>query len=158
MKRRILMAIFAILLAQAPAHAFSRIDLKVLLDQQNSISRQIEASPDAMGLDNLQLDRLRRAQKTVIEMASGKRSLDQLNPGAQIKLRNALGEVYAILKGSRVAQEQRDVCWRERKTGSQIQATRCATFEELLLARESSRTWMEDPPVCASKGDGCGVQ
>ena len=68
-----------------------------------------------------------------------------------------LGEVYAILKGTRVAQEQRDVCWRERRIGSQIQSNRCATFEELLLAREGARAWMEKPPVCASRGDGCGV-
>jgi hypothetical protein len=157
MKRHAWLAAFVLVLAAGQAMANPRVDLKVLLNQQNSINRQIDESPDSMGIDSLQLDRLRRAQRTVTDIAVKKSTLDQLNPGDQIKLRNALGEVYAILKGTRVAQDQRDVCWRERRIGSQIQSTRCATFEELLLAREGARAWMEDPPVCASKGNGCGV-
>jgi hypothetical protein len=157
MKRHAWLAAFVLVLAAGQAMANPRVDLKVLLNQQNSINRQIDESPDSMGIDSLQLDRLRRAQRTVTDIAVKKSTLDQLNPGDQIKLRNALGEVYAILKGTRVAQDQRDVCWRERRIGSQIQSTRCATFEELLLAREGARAWMEDPPICASKGNGCGV-
>ncbi len=148
---------FLLLVAAGQAMANARIDLKVILNQQNSINRQIEESPDGMGIESQQLDRLRRAQGTIADIAVKKSSLDQLSPADQIRLRNALGEVYAILKGTRVAQEQRDVCWRERKIGSQIQTTRCATFEELLLTREGARSWMEKAPVCASKGNGCGV-
>lgn len=157
MKRYVWLAAFLLVLAAGQAVAKARVDLKVLLNQQNSINRQIEESPDGMGIDSLQLDRLRRAQRIVSDIAVKKSTLDQLNPADQIKLRNALGEVYAILKGTRVAQDQRDVCWRERRIGSQIQSTRCATFEELLLAREGARAWMEKPPVCASQGNGCGV-
>ncbi len=155
MKRHVWLAAFLFVLAAGQAMANARIDLKVILNQQNSINRQIEESPDGMGIDSLQRDRLRRAQRIVSDIAVKKSTLDQLNPADQMKLRNALGEVYAILKGTRVAQEQRDVCWRERKIGSQIQTTRCATFEHLLLTREGARAWMEKPPVCASRGDGC---
>lgn len=157
MKRHVWLAAFLLVLAAGQAMANPRVDLKVLLNQQNSINRQIDESPDSMGIDSLQLDRLRRAQRTVADIAVKKSTLDQLNPGDQIKLRNALGEVYAVLKGTRVAQEQRDVCWRERRIGSQIQSTRCATFEELLLTREGARNWMEKSQVCASQGNGCGV-
>lgn len=158
MKRHAWLSVVVVLvLAAGQALANARVDLKVLLNQQNSISRQIEESPDGLGIDSLQLDRLRRAQRTVSDIAVKKSSLDQLSPADQVRLRNALGEVYAILKGTRVAQEQRDVCWRERRIGSQIQTTRCATFEELLLTREGARAWMERPPVCASRGNGCGV-
>jgi hypothetical protein len=157
MKRYAWLAAFLLVLAAGQAVAKARVDLKVLLNQQNSINRQIDESPDSMGIDSLKLDQLRRAQRTVADIAVKKSTLDQLNPADQIKLRNALGEVYAILKGTRVAQDQRDVCWRERRIGSQIQSTRCATFEELLLAREGARAWMEKPPVCASQGNGCGV-
>jgi hypothetical protein len=157
MKRHVWLAAFLLVLAAGQAMANPRVDLKVLLNQQNSINRQIEESPDSMGIDSLQLDRLRRAQRTVADIAVKKSTLDQLNPADQIKLRNALGEVYAVLKGTRVAQEQRDVCWRERRIGSQIQSTRCATFEELLLTREGARNWMEKSQVCASQGNGCGV-
>lgn len=157
MKRHAWLAAFVLVLAAGQAMANARIDLKVLLNQQISINRQIEESPDGMGIDSLQRDRLRSAQRIVTDIASKKSTLDQLNPADQIKLRNALGEVYAILKGTRVAQEQRDICWRERRIGSQIQSNRCATFEELLLAREGARAWMEKPPVCASRGNGCGV-
>ncbi|MBX3713638.1 MAG: hypothetical protein KF800_16890 [Lysobacter sp.] len=157
MKKLLLAAVLGCALTSALAWANPRVDLKVLLDQQNSITRQIEESPDGMGIDSQQLDRLRWAQRTVADIAVKKSTLDRLSPADQIRLRNALGEIYAILKGTRVAQEQRDVCWRERRIGSQIQSTRCATFEELLLAREGTRAWMEDPPVCASKGNGCGV-
>ena len=158
MKRHAWLAAFVLVLAAGQAMANARIDLKVLLNQQISINRQIEESPDGMGVDSLQRDRLNRAQRVVTDIAVKKRTLDQLNPADQIRLRNALGEVYAILKATRVAQEQRDVCWRERRTGSQIQSTRCATFEELLLAREGARAWLEDPPTCASRGNGCGVR
>jgi hypothetical protein len=157
MKRLAWLTAFLLVLAAGQAMANPRVDLKVLLNQQNSINRQIDESPDSMGIDSLQLDQLRRAQRTVADIAVKKSTLDQLNPADQIKLRNALGEVYAVLKGTRVAQDQRDVCWRERRIGSQIQSTRCATFEELLLARAGARAWMEKPPVCASRGDGCGV-
>jgi hypothetical protein len=157
MKRLAWLTAFLLVLAAGQAMANPRVDLKVLLNQQNSINRQIDESPDSMGIDSLKLDQLRRAQRTVADIAVKKSTLDQLNPADQIKLRNALGEVYAVLKGTRVAQDQRDVCWRERRIGSQIQSTRCATFEELLLAREGARAWMEKPPVCASRGNGCGV-
>lgn len=157
MKPHVWLAAFLLVLAAGQAMANPRVDLKVLLNQQNSINRQIDESPDSMGIDSLQLDRLRRAQRTVADIAVKKSTLDQLNPADQIKLRNALGEVYAVLKGTRVAQEQRDVCWRERRIGSQIQSTRCATFEELLLTREGARNWMEKSQVCASQGNGCGV-
>ncbi|HEY1138324.1 MAG TPA: hypothetical protein VGE64_12670 [Xanthomonadaceae bacterium] len=157
MKRHVWLVAFLLVLAAGQAMANPRVDLKVLLNQQNSINRQIDESPDSMGIDSLQLDRLRRAQRTVADIAVKKSTLDQLNPADQIKLRNALGEVYAVLKGTRVAQEQRDVCWRERRIGSQIQSTRCATFEELLLTREGARNWMEKSQVCASQGNGCGV-
>lgn len=156
MKRHAWFAAFVLVLAAGQAMANARIDLKVLLNQQYSINRQIDESPDGMGIDSMQLDRLRSAQRIVTDIASKKSTLDQLNPGDQVRLRNALGEVYAILKGTRVAQDQRDICWRERRIGSQIQSNRCATFEELLIAREGARTWMEDPPVCASRGNGCG--
>ena len=157
MKRHLLLAAFLFALATGQAIANARVDLKVILNQQNSINRQIEESPDGLGIDSLQLERLRNAQRIVSDIAVKKSTLDQLNPGDQMKLRNALGEVYAILKGTRVAQEQRDVCWRERKIGSQIQTTRCASFEHLLLTREGARAFMEDPQVCASRGNGCGV-
>ena len=154
MKRHLLLAAFLFALATGQAIANARVDLKVILNQQNSINRQIEESPDGLGIDSLQLERLRNAQRIVSDIAVKKSTLDQLNPGDQMKLRNALGEVYAILKGTRVAQEQRDVCWRERKIGSQIQTTRCATFEELLLSREGARTWMEKPKVCSGSCGG----
>jgi hypothetical protein len=112
MKRHMWLAAFLFVLATGQAMANARIDLKVLLNQQISINRQIEEAPDGMGIDSMQLDRLRSAQRTVTDIASKKSTLDQLNPGDQIRLRNALGEVYAILKGTRVAQEQHDVCWR----------------------------------------------
>ena len=157
MKKLLLAAVLGCALTSALASANARIDLKVLLNQQISINRQIEESPDGMGIDNMKLDRLRSAQRIVTGIASKKSTLDQLNPADQIKLRNALGEVYAILKGTRVAQDQRDICWRERRIGSQIQSNRCATFEELLLAREGARAFLEEPPTCASRGNGCGV-
>lgn len=157
MKRHAWLSAFVLVLAAGQAMANARVDLKVLLNQQVSINKQIEESPDGMGIDALERDRLRRAQTVVTELTSKKSTLDQLSPGDQIRLRNALGEVYAILKGTRVAQEQRDVCWRERKIGSQIQTTRCATFEQLLLTREGARNWMEKSQVCASQGNGCGV-
>lgn len=157
MKKFLLAAVLGCALTSGLTWANAKIDLKVLLNQQISINRQIDESPDGMGIDSMKLGRLRSAQRIVTDIASKKSTLDQLNPADQIKLRNALGEVYAILKGTRVAQDQRDICWRERRIGSQIQSNRCATFEELLLAREGARAFLEEPPTCASRGNGCGI-
>ena len=56
--------------------------------------------------------------------------------------------------GTRVAQENRDVCWTEAKSGSKLKVTRCGTQEEIDEARRGARAWMEKPKICS--GPGCG--
>ena len=73
------------------------------------------------------LAKMRRAQDHVFRVLDGVSSLDQLNTDQRTDLSNALDEIRATLAqnaGSRL------VCYRERKTGSNLIEKRCETVEE----------------------------
>ena len=70
---------------------------------------------------------MRHAQDKVFRMLDGVSSLDQLNADQRTELSNALDEVRATLvqnAGSRL------ICYRERKTGTNLVEKRCETVEE----------------------------
>lgn len=67
---------------------------------------------------------MKRAQDSVFAMLSGVDSLDQLNLDQKTKLSNSLDEIKAILASNR---ENRLICYRERKTGTNLVEKRCET-------------------------------
>jgi hypothetical protein len=71
-----------------------------------------------------------------------------------VRFAKALESINAEVVGTRGAQEQRDVCWTEAKTGSKMKVARCGTQEEIDETRHGARAWMERPKVCVPPGCG----
>jgi len=66
---------------------------------------------------------IRKSQAEVPALIEGKPSLDALPIDEKVRLENALESITAQVKGGRLGREDQNVCWRERKTGSQTKVT-----------------------------------
>lgn len=70
---------------------------------------------------------MKHAQDDVFRMLSGVDSLDQLNLDQKTKLSNSLDEIKATLASNR---DNRLICYRERRTGTNLVEKRCETAGE----------------------------
>jgi hypothetical protein len=132
----------------------SQDSLQILLDQQ----RELQADADDGGIEGLttrQNNAIRKAQKEVFEVTEGKARLDELSVDEKIRLENALERINAEVVNTRTASNDRNVCWRERVSGTGMKKTRCGTEAEMREAREGARDFLERPKVC---GENCGNQ
>ena len=127
--------------------------LGVILDQQVQLQQRIEAG-DTEGMTPRQVNVIRKAQKDVFAATEGKTTIDNLSVEEKIRLENALERINAVIKGGRIASEEQQVCWRERKSGSNVKVTRCATQAERDEARRGAREWLEKPKICVPPGCG----
>lgn len=128
--------------------------LQILLDQQ----RELQVDLDDGGIEGLttrQNNAIRKAQKEVFAVTEGKARLDELSVDEKVRLENALERINAEVVNTRTASNDRDVCWRERVSGTGVKKTRCGTEAEMREAREGARDFLERPRVC---GDDCGSQ
>ena len=123
------------------------VDLTRIVEQQRSIATQV-ASPETTGLESRQIDAIRTAQVDVFAAIGDRRELSELNADEQVRLRNALETIDAEMKGTPFAERNREKCWRERKLGSTMKVTRCATQAELDQLREGARDWYEKADIC----------
>ena len=55
-------------------------------------------------------------QRVVCALIDGESSLGELSPAQRVSLRNALERINAALFGTAGAEEDREVCWREKHT------------------------------------------
>jgi hypothetical protein len=56
--------------------------------------------------------------------------------------------------GTPAAGDDQNVCWREKKTGTNVKVTRCGTKAEMREAREGARDYLDRPNTC---GADCGA-
>ncbi len=94
-------------------------------------------------------------QRVVFGLIDGKQGLGDLNPAQRVSLRNALETINAALSKTSSAEEDREVCWQEKRTGSKLVTTVCGTVRERQQAKEGARDFMQRPRMCA--GPGCGA-
>ena len=127
--------------------------LAQIVQQQQGLRAQLDRG-DTSDLTPRRARAVRKAQDQVFRLAEGKSQLDELNIEERVQLENALETINAEVVGTRVAQENRDVCWTEAKSGSKLKVTRCGTQEEIDEARRGARAWMEKLKICS--GPGCG--
>lgn len=127
--------------------------LRRIVDEQTALARDLE-SGNARGLTQRQVLLVRRAQRDVFSVVSGRTSLTQLSIDEKVKLENALEQINAQVVGTRAASESQEVCWREAPSGSKLKVTRCGTREEREEVRRGARAWMEKPRVCVPPGCG----
>ena len=87
--------------------------------------------------DEGQIARMKHAQDNVFRMLSDVKSLDDLSENQKIEVSNSLDEVKAILLAN---EGNRLICYRERKTGTNLLTKRCETYADREAhARESER-------------------
>lgn len=81
-----------------------------------------------------------RDQDQLLMLLEGKQTIGDLNPDQQIKAANLLESINAAVTG---AGDQRKVCTRERKIGSNFTQRVCRTAGDMRAEREATRTGLE---------------
>lgn len=146
----VLTAAMAVANAQEPAA--QEDGLQMILAQQQQLQRDLDDGKTS-GMTTRQVNIIRKSQKQVFAVTEGKSRLDQLTMDEKVQLENALERINAEVKGTRAGQDSKQVCWREKQTGTTINVTRCGTEAEMREAREGARDFLERPKVC---GEDCG--
>jgi len=152
MKFALVILIAFALIGPSALAAESAASLARILDQQ----REIRSGLDAGTFGNLtprQANAIRKTQTEVFALTDGKSDLGALSLDEKVRLDNALERINAEMKGTRLGQEEKEVCWRERKTGSTTKVTRCGTQAERDALRESARTYLATPRICPDCGE-----
>jgi hypothetical protein len=126
--------------------------LDLILAQQQDLKRDLDAG-NTGGLTTRQVNAVRKSQVEVFTVTEGKTSLDQLSMDEKVRLENALERINAEVKDTRAGRDGKQVCWRERTTGTNTKVTRCGTEAEMREAREGARDFLDRPKVC---GERCG--
>lgn len=153
-----LLIAIALLLAGSAASAQSapadnEDKLQLMIRQQTAIKSDL----DDGGIDGLtprQNSAVRRSLDDFFKAVGSHSRLDELTVEESMRVRNAAEAINAQLRGTRQAQEAQEVCWRERKLGSNMKVTRCGTQQERDQAREDARAWMNRPEICIPPGCG----
>lgn len=135
------------------ALASDKHNLQAIISQQQQLRRDLGAG-GTTGLTPRQVKVVRKAQDEVFALVEGKSSLVELDIEQKVRLENALERINAEIKGTRLSSEEKQVCWRERKSGTKLMVTRCGTQAEIDAAREGARAWMEKPKICVPPGCG----
>lgn len=86
------------------------------------------------------ISKMERAQDKVFQMLEGK-SLDQLNDYEKTDLSNALDQIKATLLAN---DGNRQICHRERRTGTNLVSLRCETMAEREARARESNDAMRD--------------
>lgn len=128
----------------------------LILKEQREIRRESETSTGEYArFDRQALERMHHAQDKVFELLDGVSTVDELKPDDQVELFNALEEVKAVISENDADRQQ---CWRERKLGTTMKTTRCATMSELRAVKDDTRGYLDSPTMCSSGAGGadCG--
>ncbi|HJW46872.1 MAG TPA: hypothetical protein VJ484_10350 [Lysobacter sp.] len=139
-------AALLLLLIGAPAVEASggtiRTDQSVdeIVIQQQQI--QADAKAGRNGWDSISPDKkseLASKQQRIFALLEGKHSVADLYPSDQVELANALEWIKALATN---AEDERQVCTRERTTGSNRTTTSCSTVGEIRRRREATKDAM----------------
>lgn len=140
MKSRMLLALLSFC-AVLPAYALDDIDSKQsvqpILVQQHAIRDDIEAkrgrwakmSPDKRG-------EVLKRQERVFELLKGHETIATLPQKQQMEVANLLEEIKATANGT---PEERRICTRERRVGSNFVQRTCRTESQMRAEREAVR-------------------
>jgi len=134
--------------AQDTAATPQKLDL--ILAQQRDLKHDLDTGK-VDGMTTRQVNAIRKAQVDVFAATDGKTSLDQLSMDEKVRLENALERINAEVKNTRSAQDDKQVCWRERTSGTTMKVTRCGTEAEKREAREGARDYLDRPKVCGAR-------
>jgi hypothetical protein len=113
-----------------------------ILQIQRALRERLEKpSGEYSRFDDAAIHKMERAQDRVFSMLKGIDSIDQLTPYQKTDLSNALDEIKATLLAN---ESSRQICHRERKTGTNLVALRCETMAEREARARDSNQQMSD--------------
>lgn len=124
--------------------------LQVILEQQKALKANLDDG-GIEGLTARQGGVIRKAQIEVFALTEGKAALSELSMDQKVQLENALERINAQVKNTKAGHDDRQVCWREQKSGSTVKVTRCGSESEMREAREGARDWLERPKTCGER-------
>lgn len=127
-------------------------NIEEIVKQQREIRAQIEG--DEYDLSQRERRKVFKDQERILELAEGHNSVDELNPVEQVEFRNAVERVAAAIADTRADRDNREVCWRERQSGSKIMKTVCGTQQEIADLRRGAREYLSAPRTCVPPGCG----
>ncbi len=91
--------------------------------------------------DQASISRMKRAQDNVFRMFTGITSIDQLSENQKVEVSNSLDEIKSILAAD---EGNRLICYRERKTGTNLITKRCETYADRQARARDSVQAMRD--------------
>ena len=113
-----------------------------ILQIQRALRERLEKpSGEYSRFGDAAIHKMERAQDRVFSMLKGIDSIDQLTPYQKTDLSNALDEIKATLLAN---EGNRQICHRERKTGTNLVALRCETMAEREARARDSNQQMSD--------------
>jgi hypothetical protein len=116
-----------------------RVD--AIIEQQNQIRADIKASHNGWdGLSQDKRDEVLRDQDRLFVLLQGKQTIGDLAPDRQVDAANLLESIKAIALN---AEDERMVCTRERKMGSNFTQRVCRTVGQLRREREAARDGLQ---------------
>lgn len=135
--------------APAPAPAPAQSVAEILSVQHGLRERLDRHNGEYARFDANAISRMERAQDNVFAMLRGVTSIDQLNPDQRTALSNSLDEIKAILLAN---DGNRQVCHRERRTGSNLIELRCETVADREAhARDSAEAMRQQAPSAQTR-------
>lgn len=145
MTRLFLASALALVIAMPVALARSDIDttqsVRTIVEQQQRIREEVNAKRNGWEeIPAAKRGAVLRDQDQLLMLLEGKQTIGDLNPDQQIKAANLLESINAAVTG---AEDQRKVCTRERKIGSNFTQRVCRTAGEMRAEREATRTGLE---------------
>lgn len=114
-----------------------------ILQLQHALRAKLEKpSGEYSRFDNAAIGKMERAQDKVFGILDGVESLDQLNVFQKTELSNLLDEIKSVLLAN---EQNRTICHRERKTGTNLLELRCETLADReARAREAGQMLRHD--------------
>jgi len=113
-----------------------------ILQVQHNLRQNLDNPHGEYGrFSQASIDKMKHAQDKVFSMLNGVTSLDQLNDFQKTDLSNALDEVKAVLLAN---EGNRQICHRERKTGTNLVSLRCETMAEREANAKNSQEAMRE--------------
>jgi hypothetical protein len=153
---RLMMATFGLALTLFLSSTYASQSLQTIVAQQRQLAAKV--SEGSLGLAARERAAVEKAQAEVFALAEGKGSLSDFTIAEKTRFENALEKINATVNGELLADEEQEVCWRQRKVGSQMMVTRCGTKREVAEAREGARGFMQRARTCvASETASCGA-
>jgi hypothetical protein len=142
----VLSCAIAFSLVAGPAAASRRyIDVnqsaQAIIEQQQRIREEVTTERNGWDeIPAMKRSAVLRDQDEVFMLLEGKQTIADLNPDQQVKVANLLESINAAVTG---AEDQRKICTRERKVGSNFTQRVCRTAGEIRAEREATRTGLE---------------